>query len=254
MSNVVYSLSPLVSSYPANSNIGFNNSWVGVQSSDDPNKPLFAQLTYATNLDDALTLINTLIDVVSASKVNYDTYFNLLTSFTSDIDSNTDNLETLIDSLTSLQNDKQNQIINLIDSLTSIQVDKQDQLIALSHSLSSIQVDKQDQVITLLHQLTANTDELENGLRPVSSSLLFKGPDTADPGVPIQPFPPLFHQGWVTCHDTHVIDANENVAYHFSLYDDVQDRRAPVLWDSHPQFRFLGAHAIRDHCDRCRLP
>ena len=50
--NITYPLSPLISSTPLNSNVGFNNSWVLVE--NDYNLPQFAQLTYVTNLDDAL--------------------------------------------------------------------------------------------------------------------------------------------------------------------------------------------------------
>jgi len=189
-----YLLSPLISSIPLNSNVGFNNSWIGVK--NPFGLPFFAQLTYVTNLDDLVLEIddleeltertNTLLEVLTSFGLQELTYLDKLTSLAQEIENNTDLLEpliiesnTLLNSLTSIQVDKQNQLIALGHSLTSIQVDKQDQLISLGHSLTGIQVDKQDQlislahsltgiqvdkqsqIITLLHQLTANTDELE---------------------------------------------------------------------------------------------
>jgi len=185
-----YLLSPLISSIPLNSNVGFNNSWIGVK--NPFGLPFFAQLTYVTNLDDLVLEIddleeltertNTLLEVLTSFGLQELTYLDKLTSLAQEIENNTDLLEpliiesnTLLNSLTSIQVDKQSQIITLLHqltantddleellhSLTGIQVDKQDQLISLAHSLTGIQVDKQSQIITLLHQLTANTDELE---------------------------------------------------------------------------------------------
>jgi len=195
-----YLLSPLISSIPLNSNVGFNNSWIGVK--NPFGLPFFAQLTYVTNLDDLVLEIddleeltertNTLLEVLTSFGLQELTYLDKLTSLAQEIENNTDLLEpliiesnTLLNSLTSIQVDKQSQIITLLHqltantddleellhSLTGIQVDKQDQLIALGHSLTSIQVDKQDQIIDLGHSLTAIQVDKQDQLISLAHSL-----------------------------------------------------------------------------------
>ena len=195
-----YLLSPLISSIPLNSNVGFNNSWIGVK--NPFGLPFFAQLTYVTNLDDLVLEIddleeltertNTLLEVLTSFGLQELTYLDKLTSLAQEIENNTDILEpliiesnTLLNSLTGIQVDKQNQLISLGHSLTGIQVDKQNQLIALGHSLTAntddleellhsltgIQVDKQNQLISLGHSLTGIQVDKQNQLIALSHSL-----------------------------------------------------------------------------------
>jgi len=205
-----YNITPILSTGPLNSNVGFNNSWVAIE--NDFNRPLFAQLTYDTNLDILIKYIDEVENLFFISN----TILRSLTSNLIKIDSNTDHLEGLIASSNSFLNliyafediintsivdfktnliDRQNQSITLLTKLTSsntnleintanieplikslsaLQLDKQNQLISLGNSLTALQLDKQDQLITLLHQLTANTDTLEintDTLEPLIGSL-----------------------------------------------------------------------------------
>ena len=170
-----YLLSPQISSVPLNSNVGFNNSWIGIK--NPFGIPYFAQLTYVTNLDDIVLEIddieelversNSLLEVLTSFGLQELTYLDKLTSLAYEIEQNTDILEPLIIETNTLLN-----------GYTAIFVDKQNQLIGLGHSLTSIQVDKQNQLISLGHSLTSiareidlNTDDLES-LNVESNNLL----------------------------------------------------------------------------------
>ena len=147
-----YNITPILSTGPLNSNVGFNNSWVTID--NDFSRPLFAQLTYATNLNELITYIddvesliivsNTLLDTLTSniqyvlnSIDAYTSYFLSLTADANNIKLNSDELVLLSYNITSILVDKQDQLISLGNSLTSIQVDKQDQLISLGNSLTS---------------------------------------------------------------------------------------------------------------------
>lgn len=56
------SLTPIISANPINPNVGWNNSWIKVE--NDQNRPLFAQATYVTNLENVGSLLTTLINEI----------------------------------------------------------------------------------------------------------------------------------------------------------------------------------------------
>ena len=189
-----YNITPILSTGPLNSNVGFNNSWITID--NDFDRPLYAQLTYDTKSAVSQEQIITLLEKIDANTnhvedliVNSNNFLNLIYAFEDIINNNiTDAKNLLVGSQTELTTTvkiltSSVDIIRILNtSLTAIQTDKQDQVITLLHqltantdtlevntdtlevlvsSLTSIQTDKQDQVITLLHQLTANTDTLE---------------------------------------------------------------------------------------------
>jgi iron-sulfur cluster repair protein YtfE (RIC family) len=197
MASSDYPISPILSGVPLNSNVGFNNSWIQV---DSPYHPTYAQLTYAVNLDDNLAKLDTIADIITSSigsytnlfialtaaidginqtqVFDYNSYFKSLTSSSDVIEANTFVLNGIVNGLTAIQTDKQNQLIQLAQSLTSIQVDKQNQYIGLSQLLTSIQVDKQNQLIALGHSLTSisnridsNTDHVEDLITATNDNL-----------------------------------------------------------------------------------
>jgi iron-sulfur cluster repair protein YtfE (RIC family) len=181
MASSDYPISPILSGVPLNSNVGFNNSWIQV---DSPYHPTYAQLTYAVNLDDSLVKLDTIADIITSSigsytnlfialtaaidginqtqVFDYNSYFKSLTSSSDVIEANTFVLNGIVNGLTAIQTDKQNQLIQLAQSLTSIQVDKQNQYIGLSQLLTSIQVDKQNQLIQLAQSLTSIQVDKQN--------------------------------------------------------------------------------------------
>jgi len=144
-----YNITPILSTGPLNSNVGFNNSWITID--NDFDRPLYAQLTYDTKSAVSQEQIITLLEKIDANTnhvedliVNSNNFLNLIYAFediinnnitdaqdqlitllhqltanTDTLEVNTDTLEVLIDSLTSIQTDKQDQLINLTNSLTA---------------------------------------------------------------------------------------------------------------------------------------
>ena len=64
----MYTLTNILSNSPINSNTGFNNAWIQVDNNAD--RLLYAQVVYATNMNETLT------NVVSNSPINSNTGFN----------------------------------------------------------------------------------------------------------------------------------------------------------------------------------
>ncbi len=150
-----YNITPILSTGPLNSNVGFNNSWITID--NDFDRPLYAQLTYDTKSAVSQEQIITLLEKIDANTnhvedliVNSNNFLNLIYAFEDIINNNiTDAKNLLVGS--------QTELTTTVKILTS----SVDIIRILNTSLTAIQTDKQDQVITLLHQLTANTDTLE---------------------------------------------------------------------------------------------
>ena len=135
-----YPITPLLSTIPLNSNVGFNNSWISV--SNNFGIPLFAQLTYVTNLDDSLIYLSSLTDIVSSAIGRYDSYFIELTSLSYSINEHVDTIEPLII--------ETNTLLDGLTGLNSIVIDNQNVLITLTNVLTSY-----------ILELDANTDQVE---------------------------------------------------------------------------------------------
>jgi hypothetical protein len=145
-----YNITPILSTGPLNSNVGFNNSWITVD--NDFNRPLFAQLTYDTKSAESQQQIINLLSRVDANTDHLEDligssndFLNLIYAFEDIINNNLTDTKTLLTG-------SQNELILTVRALTA----NIDLIKILNTSLTSIQVNKQDQLINLGNSLTSS--------------------------------------------------------------------------------------------------